>query len=266
VEKSLSPSNHLIPPFENLKLQIKTSVTDANEILPPFPSYGFDPNWTQKVFEKTTSLVASPKIPSSPANLKLQSEIKFDMKEPVLPPTSIKFPVGADELGSQNSLGSSVGSIEFSSDEEENNLKKESKISQTQKENEKEAEMTSPREEADDFVVVEKGNVEVKWISNFENIKTTPVTIPSNSSNLVSSNSKVLPGTSAAPISSWSHPFQTISKALSSSLIYGSSLSGKSGSPSSLEAKVVSHPKGFIRPFFNVFTLSRASLWFFTSR
>ena len=301
------------------KLGVKNDlVSDTAPLPPPFPSYGHDPNWSEKVLKKTTGLtvLGSPTMNAIAPSATPQSVkgnislvpipaavgIKFEMKEPVLEPPLLRVKKQESNiLGSESSLGStSLGSIEFSSDEEKETRTETVHLTPKIKRNSMPLQLESiepfrpansptaaapfsPQashhvaydEESDDFVVIERGNVDVKWNPNYITqheqhpsrppFSSAPLPINVSSASKASSVSSVSSTplststtpkfttfTSATgpapplPVSSWSRPFQNISKALSSSLIYGSSpASGKSGSPSSIEIKTVTHPKGW---------------------
>jgi hypothetical protein len=218
---------------------LQDALTDAlGDALPaPFPSYGHDPNWSQKVFDKKPLQSAAPSTittQSSPIKAVTVNEFKFEAKAPVLLPSAKKA-----THSSQSSFGSSIESIEFSSDEEQKG--KDATPRQTS---------GTPRPHpnsldmniSDDFVVVEAAPVEIKW--HPESLMTKPTAEPLDVQ---------IPTSSPSNQQTWSRPFnviQNIGKALSSSLLYGSPASRgtgsqKSGSPSSFENKsVMQPPKG----------------------
>ena len=219
----------------------------SDSLLAPFPNYGHDPNWSQKVLEQTGP-AASPQL-----SLRPSSEVVFQVKPPTLP-KELK------ESFEESSIGS-LGSIEFSSDEDKGDQKGEADANPENQQNTPPLPQLDEKESAktnntglgasDDFVVVEKGQeVHVNWnpvgsperpntLSNAENISIQPrSSIPSSQSHH---------STVSVPNSqtTWSRPFNplhTISKALPSSLIYGSSPLS-TGSPDTA-TKFVNPPKG----------------------
>lgn len=212
----------------NVKPLEAQATFESSQLLPaPFPNYGHDPNWSQKVIAKTSTIkISSPRF---------SEHIIFDGKSPVFPRLA---------PSSQSSLGSSIGSMEFSSDDEKKKssqiITKENTTTQRAQPFDTEEVTNEKLGESDEFVVVEKGFVEVKWHPLQE---LNPVKVPQSPPAFTSSPSQP---------SSWSRPLntiQTLSKALSTSLIYGSFPAGqKYGSPSSLE-KIVHPPKGKAESF-----------------
>lgn len=217
-------------PFAEFKKRQTELMDDTSPLAAPFPVYGHDPNWSQKLVSKTSNKTNTNIINTLESIKSVAiSPLKFEAKEPILhvatsTPLFDKTEPKLDRLSKKDTRSSntftSFGSSGFSS----------------KGANEpKEPEVVN---DDDEFVVVESPSIEVKWNPDHVSASTTPLGNPQ-------SVSPVRPVTAAA-ISSWSQPFQSFPRALSSSLIYGSPHSGsyKSASPSSLENKVVTHPKG----------------------
>jgi serine/threonine-protein kinase ULK/ATG1 len=121
------------------------TVPDVTSVQAPFPGYKTDPDWLEKV-------MVEPKLPS------LQSTFpRMDPNSNQLSRTPTIDPPIPASMRNSSSFGSSIGSIEFSSDEEKptrtpvpESPQKSTKGSQ---------EMLS----SDDFVVIEKSGAEVNW-------------------------------------------------------------------------------------------------------
>jgi serine/threonine-protein kinase ULK/ATG1 len=121
------------------------TVPDVTGVQAPFPGYKTDPDWLEKV-------MVEPKLPS------LQSTFpRIDPTSNQLSRTPTIDPPIPNSMRNSSSFGSSIGSIEFSSDEEKPTTKP---LPETSKKQTKSSqEMLS----SDDFVVVEKGGAEVTW-------------------------------------------------------------------------------------------------------
>ncbi|KAJ3268026.1 Serine/threonine-protein kinase [Terramyces sp. JEL0728] len=131
------------PPTISKKLSVQS--LPKNEIIqPPFPEYNTDPMWVEKVIDQPLEIEN---------NIRVNPETQFNATTPILPPKDLNRP------DSPSSFGSSIASIDFSS-VEESSLPKDKAI--------------APQNPglllaSDDFVLVEKGNVEVNWIKDENN-------------------------------------------------------------------------------------------------